>query len=264
MTLLAVSATHVSGGEKWTFYLLAPLALIGAIGMVWARNAIHSAMFLVVTMLSLGVFYVLQAGPFLGMVQIIVYTGAIMMLFLFVLMLVGRDASDSVIETLRGQRVAAILLGLGLAGLLCTGLARALAHEPAAGLGGANGANVVNGGNVQGIARLLFGKYVFAFEVTSALLITAAVGAMILAHIQRSADETRSQPERMRERFAPGNYPAPKPGPGVFATSDSVATPGRLPDGTAAERSISSILPTRHLTDEEAAPKQTLTGGSNQ
>ena len=76
------------------------------------------------TMLCLGVFYVLQAGPFIGMVQIIVYTGAIMMLFLFVLMLVGRDASDSLIETLRGQRVAAILLGLGFAGLLGTGLYR--------------------------------------------------------------------------------------------------------------------------------------------
>ncbi len=258
--LLSISATHVSGGEKWTFYLLGPIALLGALGMVWARNAIHSALFLVLTMLSLGVFYILQAGPFIGLVQIIVYTGAIMMLFLFVLMLVGRDASDSVIETLRGQRVAAVLLGLGLAGLLCTGVARALAHQPAVGLTDANNAD---NGNVQGIAHLLFTKYVFAFEVTSALLITAAVGAMVLAHVQHTSDERRSQPERMRDRFAPGSYPAPKPGPGVFATSDSVATPGRLPDGTAAERSISAILPTRHLTEEEAAPKGTLTGGSN-
>lgn len=89
--------------------------------MVWARNAVHSALWLVLTMLCLGVFYVLQAGPFIGMVQIIVYTGAIMMLFLFVLMLVGRDASDSLIETLRGQRVAAVVLGLGFAGLVGTG-----------------------------------------------------------------------------------------------------------------------------------------------
>jgi NADH-quinone oxidoreductase subunit J len=258
--LLSLSATHVSGGEKWTFYLLTPFALAGAIGMVWARNAIHSAMFLVLTMLSLGVFYIVQAGPFIGLVQIIVYTGAIMMLFLFVLMLVGRDASDSVIETLRGQRVVAIVLGIGLAGLLCTAVARALAHQPSVGLTAANNADK---GNVQGIAHLLFTKYVFAFEVTSALLITAAVGAMLLAHVQRSADEQRGQSERMRERFAPGSYPAPKPGPGVFATSDSVATPGRLPDGSAAERSISAILPTRHLTDDEAAPKGTLTGGSN-
>ena len=95
------AAGDVSTGEAVTFWILAPLALLGGLGMVWARNAVHSALWLVLTMLCLGVFYVLQAGPFIGMVQIIVYTGAIMMLFLFVLMLVGRDASDSLIETLR-------------------------------------------------------------------------------------------------------------------------------------------------------------------
>jgi NADH-quinone oxidoreductase subunit J len=259
--LLAVASNRVSGGEAWTFYLLAPLALVGALGMVWARNAIHSALFLVLTMLSLGVFYILQAGPFIGLVQIIVYTGAIMMLFLFVLMLVGRDASDSIIETLRGQRVAAILLGLGLAGLLCTGLARALRHVTPANLVAANAAH---GGNPQGVANLLFTKYVFAFEMTSALLITAALGAMVLAHVQRRKEDKVSQPEMMRARFAPGNYPAPKPGPGVFALSDSVATAARLPDGTPADRSISAILPMRELTDEEATPKRTLTGGRDQ
>src|SRR5215207_3878175 len=108
----------VSGGEQVVFYILAPIAVIGGLGMVMARNAVHSALWLVLTMLSLGVFYIVQAGPFIGMVQIIVYTGAIMMLFLFVLMLVGRDASDSVIETLRGQKVVAIVLGVGFAGLV--------------------------------------------------------------------------------------------------------------------------------------------------
>jgi NADH-quinone oxidoreductase subunit J len=265
--ILAASAAHVSTGEAWTFWILAPLALLGAIGMVGARNAIHSALFLVLTMLSLGVFYIVQSGPFIGLVQIIVYTGAIMMLFLFVLMLVGRDASDSVIETLRGQRVAAVVFGIGLAALLCAGLFRALEHQPSATgaqtLNGANGANVVDGGNVQGIAHLLFTRYLFAFELTSFLLITAALGAMVLTHIHRSKGEKLSQPERMRARFAPGNYPAPKPGPGVFALSDSVATPARLPDGSPSERSTSPILETRVLTAEEAAPKPTLTGGSH-
>jgi len=86
--------------------------------MVLSRNAVHSALWLVVTMFCLGFLYVVNAAPFLGFVQIIVYTGAIMMLFLFVLMLVGRDSSDSLIETLRGQRVAAILLGVGFAILM--------------------------------------------------------------------------------------------------------------------------------------------------
>jgi NADH-quinone oxidoreductase subunit J len=246
------AAGDVSNGEQVTFFILAPLALLGAIAMVWARNAVHSALWLVLTMLCLGIFYVVQAGPFIGMAQIIVYTGAIMMLFLFVLMLVGRDASDSLIETLRGQRTAAVILGLGFAGLVCTGLARALGSLPAVGLEQANAA-----GNVRGIASVLFTKYVFAFEVTSALLITAAVGAMLLAHVEKRRGEKVSQPEQMQARFAPGNYPGPKAGPGVFATSDSVATPARLPDGSTAERSVSPLLPTRELTAAEQAPKGT-------
>ena len=248
------AAGEMKGGEATIFWILAPVAVLCAIGMVWARNAVHSALFLVVTMLCVGVFYIVQAGPFIGFAQIIVYTGAIMMLFLFVLMLVGRDASDSLIETLRGQRMAAIVLGIGFAGLIGTGLFRALGSVNAAGL---TEANNKNGGNIQGLAELLFTKYVFAFEVTSALLITAAVGAMLLAHIERRKEDRKTQPEMMRERFAPGNYPAPKPGPGVFATSDSVATPAMLPDGAPADRSISKILPVRELTAAEAAPKGT-------
>jgi NADH-quinone oxidoreductase subunit J len=247
------AAGDMSTGEAWTFWILAPLALIGGLGMVLARNAVHSALWLVITMLCLGVFYVVQAGPFIGMVQIIVYTGAIMMLFLFVLMLVGRDASDSLIETLRGQRIAAILLGAGFAGVVGARVYFALGDGPVAtGLVEAN-----RQGNVQGLARDIFTKYVLAFEVTSALLITAAVGAMILAHIERGKGEKVNQPDKMRARFAPGNYPAPKPGPGVFANSDSVATPARLPDGSVAERSLSKILPTRELTSSEVAPKGT-------
>ncbi|MGI5211527.1 NADH-quinone oxidoreductase subunit J [Plantactinospora sp. CA-290183] len=250
-TVLA-AAGGVTGGEQVTFWILAPLALLGAFGMVLARNAVHSALWLVLTMLCLGVFYVLQAGPFIGMVQIIVYTGAIMMLFLFVLMLVGRDASDSLIETLRGQRVAAILLGLGFGALVATGLWRALGQADAVGLEQANA-----GGNVQGIAALLFTRYVFAFEITSALLITAAVGAMVLAHIERRKQDRMDQPATMRARFRPGNYPGPKPGPGVYATSSSVATPARLPDGGLTERSVPQILPQRELSDSETALKGT-------
>ncbi len=250
--ILAAATFHVGGGEKWAFYLLAPIALIGAFGMVLARNAIHSALFLVMTMLSLGVFYIIQSGPFIGLVQIIVYTGAIMMLFLFVLMLVGRDATDSLIEVLRGQRVAAVLIGVGFAGLIGAAFYRALNGVQAAGLAQAN-----QNGNVQGIAAAIFTRYVFAFEVTSALLITAATGAMILAHIERHREQKLTQPDRMRARFAPGNYPGPKAGPGVYATANSVATPARLPDGRPAERSVPQILPKRDLTEIQSAPKRT-------
>ncbi|GAB1644601.1 NADH-quinone oxidoreductase subunit J [Krasilnikovia sp. MM14-A1259] len=252
MSTLAAAADHVSTAEAWGFWIMGSLSVIGALGMVLARNAVHSALWLVVTMLCLGFLYVVNSAPFLGMVQIIVYTGAIMMLFLFVLMLVGRDASDSLIETLRGQRVAAVLLGIGFAILVATGLARSLGDTPVVGLDAANA-----GGNVQGIARLLFTNYVFAFEITSALLITAAVGAMVLAHVERAKDEIRDQVTRMKDRFRPGNHPGPKPGPGVYANTMSVAAPARLPDGNLSERSISPILPVRELTAHEAAPKGT-------
>jgi NADH-quinone oxidoreductase subunit J len=252
MTTLAAAAAQVSAGEAWAFWILGSIAVIGALGMVLARNAVHSALWLVVTMLCLGFLYVVNSAPFLGMVQIIVYTGAIMMLFLFVLMLAGRDASDSLIETLRGQRLAAILLGVGFALLVGTGLARALGDVPAAGLPSTNA-----DGNVPGIAALLFTRYVFAFEVTSALLITAAVGAMVLAHVERSKAEIADQLTRMTARFRPGNYPGPKAGPGVYANTMSVAAPARLPDGHGSERSLSPILPVRELTAEEAAPKGT-------
>lgn len=252
MSTLVVAAGEVPTGEAVAFWVLAPLALIGALGMVIARNAVHSALWLVLTMLCLGVFYVLQAGPFIGMVQIIVYTGAIMMLFLFVLMLVGRDASDSLIETLRGQRLAATGLGLGFAALVGSGLYRGLRDTTAVGLEQANAE-----GNVEGIAALLFTDYLLAFEATAALLITAAVGAMVLAHIERRKEDKVDQPSTMRARFAPGNYPGPKPGPGVYATSSSVATPARLPDGNLSERSVSEILPVRELTAAEVSLKGT-------
>ena len=194
----ADTSVHLSGGETVVFWVLGPVALAGALGMVFSRNAIHSALWLVCTMLSLGVFYVVEQAPFLGAVQIIVYTGAIMILFLFVLMLVGRDSSDSVVETLRGQRVAATVLGIGFAGLVGAGIARATEHLVVTGL---DTDRLGSDGNVGGIARLLFTRYLLAFEITSALLITAAVGAMVLAHIEREPGSRQSQKELSRARF---------------------------------------------------------------
>jgi NADH-quinone oxidoreductase subunit J len=249
-TVLAAPKGDMGTGESITFWILGPISLIGALGMVFARNAVHSALFLVMTMFSLGVFYVLQGGPFIGMAQIIVYTGAIMILFLFVLMLVGRDSADSVVETLRGQRVAAVVLGVGFAGLVGTVLWRALEGTTSKGLDTAN-AN----GNVPGLAAKLFTQYVFAFEVTSALLITAAVGAMVLAHVERAKGEKVTQRDRSRARFAEGSYPAPKPGPGVYSTSDSVATPAMLPDGRVSDASVSTVVEQHELDAGTTAPK---------
>src|ERR1700760_2175055 len=112
-------------GEVIAFWILGPISLAGAIGMVVFRNAVHSALSLAGTMICLGAFYMIEQGPFIGFVQIIVYTGAIMILFLFVLMLVGRDSSDSIVETLRGQRWAAGLAGLAFGLLVAIGVGRA-------------------------------------------------------------------------------------------------------------------------------------------
>jgi NADH-quinone oxidoreductase subunit J len=240
MTVLAAAAdtaVHLSGGETVVFWILGPLALAGALGMVFSRNAVHSALWLVLTMLSLGVFYVVQSAPFLGAVQVIVYTGAIMILFLFVLMLVGRDSSDSVVETLRGQRVAATVLGVGFAALVGAGVARATRDLPVTGLDGAAGSE----GNIPGIAELLFSRYLLAFEVTSALLITAAVGAMVLAHMEREPGSRRSQRDLSKARFL-SDRPSTLPGPGVYARGNSVAAPALLPDGGTAEGSVGTGL----------------------
>ena len=226
----------LGGGETVVFWVLGPIALAGALGMVLSRNAVHSALWLVNTMLAFGVFYVIQEAPFLGAVQIIVYTGAIMILFLFVLMLVGRDTSDSVVETLRGQRVAAIILGIGFAGLVGAGIARATEDLPTGGLGDQGGAR-----NIPAISELLFTKYLLAFEVTSALLITAAVGAMVLAHIEREPGSRLSQKELSRARFL-SERQGTLPGPGVFARANSVAVPAILPDGRVAEESLATGL----------------------
>jgi NADH-quinone oxidoreductase subunit J len=224
------------------FWILAPIMVAAALGLLFSRKAVHAAMMLAVVMISLAILYAVQDAPFLFAVQIIVYTGAILMLFLFVLMLVGVDASDSVIETIRGHRIASILIGLAFGATLVFGVAQ-VSFGTVVGLNGAN-----DGGNVPAIAQILFTRYVFAFEVTSALLITAALGAMVLAHRERltpKPTQAALAAQRMRDYAASGKHPGPLPPPGVFARHNAVDTPALLPDGTAAPGSISRVLAAR-------------------
>jgi len=234
-------------GEQVTFWIIAPLVVVGAIGLVASRKAVHSALWLAVTMIGLAILYVAQDAPFLGVVQVIVYTGAVMMLFLFVIMLVGVDASDSLVETLRGQRIAAVLVGLGFAAVLISAVSRARLGDPV-------GVEELNaGGNVEGLATLIFTDYLFAFEVTSALLVTAAVGALVLA-LQPRVFPKKSQREQATERFRPVDgdlsHAAGLPAPGVLARSNAVGTPALLPDGTPSEASYSRVLKAREALDE--------------
>jgi NADH-quinone oxidoreductase subunit J len=224
------------------FWILAPIMVLAALGILVVRKAVHAALLLAVVMISLAVLYAVQDAPFLFAVQIIVYTGAILMLFLFVLMLVGVDASDSVVETIRGQRIWAILVGLLFGGVLTLGVAQ-ISVGTVTGLEQAN-----SDGNVPGLAQILFTRYVFAFEATSALLITAALGAMVLAHRERlipKITQADLAARRMREYAESGRHPGPLPPPGVFARHNAVDTPALLPDGTASRASISRVLAAR-------------------
>jgi NADH-quinone oxidoreductase subunit J len=224
-----------STAEAVTFWIVGTLAVLGAVGVVAATKAVYSALFLAITMINLAVLYIAQDALFLGIVQVVVYTGAVMMLFLFVLMLIGVDSSESLVETIRGQRVAAIVAGIGFGVLLIGGIGNVSVN----GFTGLESANA--GGNVQGLAALIFTRYVWAFELTSALLITATLGAMVLAHRERF-DRRKTQRELAVERFGPGGYPTPLPNPGVYARHNAVDIPARLPDGTAARTSVSTIL----------------------
>ena len=232
------------------FWILAPVMVAAALGLLFVRKAVHCALLLAVVMVSLAVLYAVQDAPFLFAVQIIVYTGAILMLFLFVLMLVGVDASDSVVETIRGQRIWATLVGLLFAALLTLGIAQ-VSVGTVVGLTTAN-AN----GNVPAIAQILFNTYVFAFEITSALLITAALGAMVLAHRERVTPKLSQgdvAAQRMRDFADHGKHLGPLPSPGVFARHNAVDTPALLPDGTPSDASVSRTLAARGSIRSAAA-----------
>ena len=229
-------------GESIIFWLLAPLTVLAALGMLFVKKAMHSAILLAFVMISLAVFYLIQDAPFLGIVQIVVYTGAVMMLFLFILMLVGVDSSDSLVENIKGLRGVAITTALAFAAAITSLIARAEFGQEPVGLLSAN-AN----GNVEGLANLLFRQYVWGFEVISALLITSALGAMVLAHTQKSQEAKLSQRVRSAARFRGASIgtAAGLPGSGVFARNNAVDMPALLPDGRPSDLSISSVLSQR-------------------
>ncbi|MGA5418440.1 NADH-quinone oxidoreductase subunit J [Streptomyces pseudogriseolus] len=230
-----LAAYSTSTGEAVQFWVLGTVAVIGALCTVFMKRAVHSALCLAGTMIVLAVFYLANGAYFLGVVQIVVYTGAIMMLFLFVVMLVGVTAADSLKETIKGQRWLALLCGLGFGILLVGGIGNASLTD-FSGVGEANA-----GGNVQGLATLMFTRYVFAFEITGALLITAAVGAMVLTHRERT-ERARTQRELAEQRVREGTYLPPLPAPGVYARHNAVDIAGLLPDGTPSDLTVSKTL----------------------
>jgi len=234
-----------STAEAAFFWVLGPLAVIAALALVFARKAVHAAIGMAVTMTILGVFYLMQKADFLGVIQVFVYTGAVMMLFLFVIMLVGVDSSDSLVETIKGQRWLSALVIVGLTGLLVAGVGNAVFDEATmkSGMDALEAKNAETG-NVTGMAELIFGQYVWVFEVTSALLITAAIAAMVLAHRQRLTPKL-TQAEWAAKRIRDNKDVAGLPAPGVYARHNAVDTPALLPDGTPSRKSVSRVLVAR-------------------
>lgn len=168
--------------EVLVFGVMFVVALGSSIAMLFAPNAVHVALFLVGTQVALAVAFLLQGAFFIAAIQIILYAGAIMVLFLFVIMLLGVDRREALIEPLPGQRVYAIGLG-ALLGAEILYVAYRGADFVAGGGGDPAALEALNRdpGNVVALARLLFSRYLLPFEVTSVLLVVAIVGAMVLA-----------------------------------------------------------------------------------
>jgi len=230
--------TQTSGAEEALFWVLAPVMVLAALGLLFARKAVHAALSLIVVMISLAFMYVAQGAVFLGVVQVVVYTGAIMMLFLFVLMLVGVGSSDSLVETIRGQRWAGWIAGLGLAAVLAGVLGTAIYPDPV-GLDAANAPS-----NPEGVAHVIFSQHVFAMEVVGALLVTAALGALVLTHRRRLTPK-RGQRELADLRVEGGHHLAPLPAPGVYARHNAMDVPALDPYGNPIESSVPRVLRVR-------------------
>jgi NADH-quinone oxidoreductase subunit J len=212
MSLLAQAdpaAAATSGTAEFVlFVILAPLSLGAAISVIALRQPVHAALMLVLNFFTIAVLYAILEAQFLAVVQVIVYAGAIMVLFLFVLMLLGIEADLPFTERIRGQKAAAILLGVALLGALGTGVAGSYLGRDSACTGAIEGEgpacaglatqNEGEGGNVGGVGRLIFTDYMWPFEVTSVLLVIAALGALVLGRKDESEEDLVDVPRRDR------------------------------------------------------------------
>jgi len=188
--------------ELVVFVIAGAACLAGALGVVLSENPVHAALSLVGTLFGVAVLFVAQEANFLAAVQVIVYAGAIVVLILFVLMLLGVDEmEDLTVEPLVGQRIAAAVVSLGILGLVFGAIA-STGYE-ATGVVGEIDADVAD---INRLGESLFTDYLFAFEITAVLLVIAVVGAILLARrpvgdeiIDRGQDE---RAEVIAERMA--------------------------------------------------------------
>ena len=216
---------HPTIPDSATFAVSAAVVLSGAVGVIVSRNSVHAALSLVATLFGVAVLFIEEQADFLAVVQIIVYAGAIVVLFLFVIMFLGVDRRENVAhEPLRGQRLMALLLVAAvLGGVLALGVG---AHW-------ATGARAVAGSTMAGhhthvyvLGKAVFTTYLFAFEATAALLVIAVVGAVVLARRPRMGEETQTGGNEPGE--GSNDEPAELDAAGAPGQSDELAAPGEV------------------------------------
>ncbi len=223
------------------FWSVAILTVIPALALLFAKKPVHVAMAVVTVMVGLAIAYVGLEAPFLGAVQIVVYTGAVMMLFLFTLMLVGVDRRESLKETIKGQKWIGLALATGLGALLIAVVSRVtfqVTDKPQT-------------GDPEVVAKALFGDYVLVMEALGFLLITSAVGALVLTHVPRLTPK-RTQKELQAARVAAGANPVNKAFPGVYARHNALDAPALDPEGNPVEESVQRVLKVRNQTIDGA------------
>ncbi len=239
----AVAAGTISMGETLLFAMLAGSMVLAAIfGLLFTRRAVYTVISIIFVMVGFAFLYTMLEAPFMGVAQVVVYTGAILMMFLFVLMLIGVDPADSGHETLKGVRPVALLGGAGM--LSC--LVAMVLYTKNPSMAGLEVANAET--NPVGVAKLIFSHHVLTLELTGTLLIVAALGAMTLTHRDRVfARKTQEDlaHERMQAFSAQGVHPGGLPNSGVYAESNSSTNPALTAYGQPLKQSVNRVLQIR-------------------
>lgn len=236
------SVGEMGSGETVLFALVALLCVVCGFGLLAARRAVSAAVNMIAIMVGLAILYIANESPFLGITQMVVYTGAVMTLVLFVIMLVGVGGDEPVSAASgAGGKWVIALLGVGLVAVLSAVVWRTT-FPSAAGLKNGDSATPAD------LAGVLFGDHVVTMELTGFLLIIAALGALTLTHRQRVRAKVTQQStmdDKMRAYASKGVHPGQKPMPGVYASTNTAAAPALEASGDAVEESIPRVLRVR-------------------
>jgi NADH-quinone oxidoreductase subunit J len=242
-----IAADPMSTAELVLFWIVGPIAVLAASALIFAKRAVVAAVCVVTTMICLAILYVALDAPFLGVAQVVVYTGAVMMLIVFVIMLVGVDVADSFTETIRGQRLAAVVFSCGLVVVLAGAVLRAVLPGPV-GI-----SDLDPGGNPGAVAAAIFSDYPFTLELVGTLLVVAALGAVVLTHRTRVTPR-RGQKELSVERVTAGVQVTPYPAPGVYAGRNALDVPAIDAAGEVLPASVPEAVRTRGQVRRAALP----------